>query len=177
MLAKLYKLALIFGKIGLFSFGGGNSMLFLIQEECVDKNHWLKTEDYTSMMGMSFIFPGLTAVKVAGMIGYQVAGVAGLAVSVLALNLPGMLLMLGCYTLITTYQANPLVAKTMTAMRYAAVVMIAAVIYSFIMELGKGYFSIMAAVLSVIYFVMIAVFNTNAILSLIGFLGIFVWLA
>ena len=55
--------------------------------------------------------------------------------------------------------------------------MIAAVIYSFIMELGKGYFSIVAALLSIVYFIMIAIFNTHAILSLIGFLGIFVWLA
>ncbi len=176
MLAALISLAISFGKIGIFSFGGGNSMLFLIQEECVQKHQWLSASEYSSMLGMSFIFPGLTAVKLAGAIGYHVAGILGLVVSIVAINLPGLILMLAFYSWISRYQSNPIVAKILTAMQYAAVVMIAGVIYSFIVNLSKTYFSMSAIILSILYFVGITIFNTNAFFSLLLFLGVFVWI-
>ncbi|MBQ2199475.1 MAG: chromate transporter, partial [Bacteroidaceae bacterium] len=35
------KLFIVFSKIGIFNFGGGYAMLSLIQNEVVEKNHWL----------------------------------------------------------------------------------------------------------------------------------------
>lgn len=36
-----WQLILVYLKIGMFGFGGGYAMLFLIQYEVVDHHHWL----------------------------------------------------------------------------------------------------------------------------------------
>lgn len=100
---SLLDLTVSFGQIGIFALGGGDSMLKLIETECVVHRHWLTADDYGSLMAMTFLFPGLTAAKIAGMIGYGVAGVAGLLTAVLALNLPGIVLVAAGFTIMTKY--------------------------------------------------------------------------
>ncbi len=174
---KLTALLYSFGKIGMFSFGGGNSMLLLIEEECVEKHHWITTEQYSAMTGISFLFPGLTAFKLAGAIGYQVAGVAGMAVSLIALNMPGLILMLGLYTAITAYQGNALVAKSIDGLRYAATAMLLSVIYGFAMSTAKTYFSVTAVALALAFFAALTFLNVNAVLGMIAFIALYVALA
>ena len=41
MIEATWQILLSFGRIGLFSLGGGNAMLKLIQEECVENRNWL----------------------------------------------------------------------------------------------------------------------------------------
>jgi chromate transporter len=177
MFDKLQDLFISFGKIGLFSFGGGNSMLLMIEQECVTKHNWLTNDQYSAMTGISFIFPGLTAFKLAGVIGYQVAGVLGMVVSLVALNMPGLLLMMGLYTVITSYKGNAMVEKSLDGMRYAATAMLASVLVSFATSTVKGTFSIMGAILTVAFFAGLTFFNLNAVIGMLVFLGLYVALA
>ena len=66
----LLALFLNFGKVGLISLGGGNSMLKLIEYEAVQLHQWVTQEEFVGMLGTIFLFPGLTAVKLAALIGY-----------------------------------------------------------------------------------------------------------
>ena len=68
-----------FGRIGALSLGGGNAMTKLIEEECVNSRGWLTVSEFGEMFGLCFLFPGLTQVKVAAMIGMRVAGLAGVS--------------------------------------------------------------------------------------------------
>ncbi|MBM3617904.1 MAG: chromate transporter, partial [Alphaproteobacteria bacterium] len=65
MMLAWWHLLLSFGQIGLFALGGGNSMLKLIEDECVNHRQWVTLEEYSEMVGVSYLFPGLTVVKLA----------------------------------------------------------------------------------------------------------------
>ena len=47
-----------FFKIGLFGFGGGYSMLSLIQFDLVEKHGWLTVSEFTDIVAISQITPG-----------------------------------------------------------------------------------------------------------------------
>ena len=47
------KLFIVFSKIGIFNFGGGYAMLSLIQNEVVEKNHWLTNSEFTDIVAIS----------------------------------------------------------------------------------------------------------------------------
>ena len=69
MIEATSQILMSFGRIGLFSLGGGNAMLKLIQEECVENRGWLTAAEFSSLLGVSYVFPGLTAVKLSALIG------------------------------------------------------------------------------------------------------------
>jgi chromate transporter len=81
-MGTLWQLLVSFGQIGVFALGGGSGMLKLIEEECVENRRWLGAEEFTSLVGATFLFPGLTAVKLSALIGLKVAGLPGLVVAV-----------------------------------------------------------------------------------------------
>jgi len=99
-----------FTKIGLISLGGGNSMLKLLEYEAVNYRHWVSPEEFVAMVGTSFIFPGLTAVKLSALIGYKAAGITGLIIAVLALNLPGLIMAALGYHWLTSHN-GPITRK------------------------------------------------------------------
>ncbi len=73
----LCDITLSFGRVGLFALGGGNGMIKMISEESVGIRKWFTNDEFSSLLGMTFLFPGLTACKLSGMIGFRVAGITG----------------------------------------------------------------------------------------------------
>ena len=90
--------------VAYFLLGGGHSMLKLIEDECVGNRAWLTIEQFSALTGVTFLFPGLTAVKLSALVGLKVAGVPGLIAGVAALNLPGLLLAVLFYGVIIERQ-------------------------------------------------------------------------
>lgn len=85
---KLLTLFLTFLKIGAFTFGGGYAMLALLEHELIDKKSWLTREEFLDMVAVAESTPGPLAVNSATYLGYRLGGVAGAAVSTLAVCLP-----------------------------------------------------------------------------------------
>ncbi len=90
---KLATLFLTFLKIGAFTFGGGYAMIALLENECIDKHHWLNREEFLDMVAIAESTPGPTAINGATYLGYKVAGVAGAAAATLAVTLPAFVIM------------------------------------------------------------------------------------
>lgn len=97
MIKTFIEIIYSFGKIGLISLGGGNSMLKLLEYEAVTYRHWIGKEEFVGMLGSSFLFPGLTGIKLAALIGYKAAGITGLILAIICLNLPGLIMALVGY--------------------------------------------------------------------------------
>ena len=74
---SLPKLFGIFFRVGAFTFGGGYAMLPIIQRELVDKQGWLKEEDFIDMIGLTQSAPGPVAVNSAIYLGYRLGGLGG----------------------------------------------------------------------------------------------------
>ncbi len=170
MIEATWQILLSFGRIGLFSLGGGNAMLKLIQEECVENRGWLTTAEFSSLLGVSYVFPGLTAVKLSALIGLKVAGVPGMLAGVLALNLPGLVMAFALYGVITRYQDAAWLRKVLLGMQYGALALLAAALWALARPLGST-LSWTAAGLAV------ALFVSVALLDLSPFLGILIFAA
>jgi chromate transporter len=177
LLHNLWDLIASFGQIGLFALGGGDSMLKLIEAESVGHYHWLTAEDYSSLVAMTFLFPGLTAAKISGVIGYRVAGIAGLLTAVLALNLPGIILVAIGFTVTTKYMDKPIVKKILEAMKFGAMAMIGAVLFDMMQSTAAhGSWTLLGVALTLVFFVALEFFDTPVIGGLLTYLVIFLGL-
>lgn len=171
MIDKLGQLFLSFGKIGFISLGGGNSMLKLIEYESVTARQWLTETDFITILGSTFLFPGLTAVKLSALIGYQVAGILGLILSVLALNLPGLILSVFGYQLLSQWH-SPIANKLVIVVQYGALALLAAASFSIAKGVLSQNLSVALFVLSTLFFIGLALFELPPFVGLLIFLAI-----
>lgn len=167
----LFTLLFSFGKIGLVSLGGGNSMLKLIEYETVVLHHWIEREEFVRMIGTSFLFPGLTAVKLSALIGYKTAGISGLLLAVLALNLPGLLLGTIGYAWLANH-GSPAAGKLMIIVQYGALALLSAATFSIAQDVFALQHSIILMVSCVLFFIALAFFNTSPFWGFLMFIGV-----
>lgn len=167
LLAIIYS----FGKIGLISLGGGNSMLKLIEYEAVNYRQWVGPEEFVNMVSSTFLFPGLTAVKLSALIGYKAAGIAGLILAVACINLPGLLLALLGYRLLSNNH-GPFTQKIMVSVQYGALALLAAASFS----IGQGvvgmYFTVPIAIACILFFLALVYLQLSPFWGFIAFIGV-----
>ena len=171
MIKTLLNIILSFGKIGLISLGGGNSMLKLLEYEAVEYRHWVGNEEFVGMLGSSFLFPGLTAVKLAALIGYKAAGFSGLFLAVICLNLPGLILAILGYHWLTSH-SGPITRKIMISVQYGGLALLAAATFSVAQGVVNMYFSIPIAMMCVVFFLALAFWNLSPFYGFIAFIAI-----
>ena len=143
-------------------------MLKLIQEECVENRGWLTAAEFSSLLGVSYVFPGLTAVKLSALIGLKVAGVPGMVAGVLALNLPGLVLAFALYGAITRHQDAAWLRRVLLGMQYGALALLAAALWALARPLG-GTLSWTAAGLAVVLFVSVALLDLSPFIGIVVF--------
>jgi chromate transporter len=158
-----------FTKIGLISLGGGNSMLKLLEYEAVNYRHWVSPEEFVAMVGTSFIFPGLTAVKLSALIGYKAAGITGLIIAVLALNLPGLIMAALGYHWLTSHN-GPITRKIMIAVQYGALALLAAATFSIAQSVVHVNFSIPIAISCFVFFLALAFWDLSPFYGFLAFI-------
>ena len=76
-LKLILQLFIDYFKIGLFTFGGGLSMISLIQKTFVEKRKFITDDELLSITAIAESTPGVIAVNTATYIGYKVAGFFG----------------------------------------------------------------------------------------------------
>ena len=128
------KLFFAFFKIGMFSFGGGYSMITLLQSELVYDQGWMSSAEFTNIVALSQMTPGPIGVNAATYCGYTAAhnagmgewmGVLGSATATLALMLPSFILMILICRMFAKYMTSPIVQSIMSGLRPAVVGLIA----------------------------------------------------
>jgi chromate transporter len=87
----LIALALIFAQLSLVAFGGGNTTLPEMHRQVVDVHHWMTGADFAALYALAQAAPGPN-LMVVPLIGWQVAGFAGLLVTTLAIFGPSSIL-------------------------------------------------------------------------------------
>ena len=80
----------IMAKIGLFTFGGGWSIIAQMQSEFVDKRHWMTEEQVVDYMSLAKSFPGIMIINMSVFCGYTMAGVWGAAAAAVGLSAPAL---------------------------------------------------------------------------------------
>ncbi len=87
----LTALALIFSQLSIVAFGGGNTTLPEMHRQVVEVHHWMTSSEFAALYALAQAAPGPN-LMVAPLIGWQVAGLAGLLVTALAIFGPSSVL-------------------------------------------------------------------------------------
>jgi len=83
MSVVLISLALLFTQLSVLAFGGGNTILPEMQREVVQVHHWMSAQEFSALFALAQAAPGPN-MMIVPLVGWQVAGWAGLLVSSLA---------------------------------------------------------------------------------------------
>lgn len=90
----LKELFMTFAKIGLFTFGGGYAMISLIEHECIDKKHWITSDELMDITVIAESTPGPIAINCATYTGYKKAGMKGAVSATVGMILPSFLIII-----------------------------------------------------------------------------------
>lgn len=126
------QLFLAFFRVGILGYGGGPSSIPLVHKEVVDKYKWMNTDDFGDILALGNALPGPIATKMAGYIGYRVAGILGMIVSLVATILPTILLMILLLTALNAYKDEPWVNGMSQAVVPVVAVMLAKLTWDFV---------------------------------------------
>jgi chromate transporter len=86
-LATLIQIARVFSLLSLVSIGGANAVLPEIRRQAVDVQGWMNDAAFANLFAISHAAPGPNIILVS-LIGWQLAGLAGLMVATLAIMIP-----------------------------------------------------------------------------------------
>jgi chromate transporter len=84
----LFKLFLVFAKIGAFTLGGGYAMVPIIQSEVVDKKKWIDKDEFIDILAVAQSTPGALAINMSTFIGFKLNGILGSVFATLGCVLP-----------------------------------------------------------------------------------------
>ena len=94
MPTSLFKLFTTFFRIGLFTFGGGYAMIPLIEHDVVERNGWLRKDEFLDLLAVAQSAPGVFAVNMAVFVGYKLRGKRGALAASFGCVLPSIVIIL-----------------------------------------------------------------------------------
>ncbi len=122
-MVSLWKIFLVFAKIGAFTIGGGIPMIAAIKSELTEKG-WLKEEDFIDIITLAQTAPGLFAVNISILTGHKLRGTKGSVVATIASCLPPFLIILLVAMFFTSIKDNEYVISAFKGIRPVVVALI-----------------------------------------------------
>lgn len=122
-MVSLWKIFLVFAKIGAFTIGGGIPMIAAIKSELTEKG-WLKDEDFLDIITLAQTAPGLFAVNISILTGHKLRGTKGSVVATIASSLPPFLIILLVAIFFTSFKDNEYVLRAFKGIRPVVVALI-----------------------------------------------------
>lgn len=164
--ALLCKLFISTLYLSTFTFGGGYVIVTLMKKKFVDEYHWIDEQEMLDLVAIAQSSPGPIAVNGAIVVGYKLAGMAGVLTAVLATVIPPFVILSAISLFYAAFRSNLVVGWMLNGMQAGVGAVIAQVVW----EMGSGivkdkqWFSvfIMAAA-----FVANYIWNVNVILIIL----------
>lgn len=154
-----------FFRIGALTFGGGYSMLPMLQKEAIDKTGWITEDQLTDYYALAQCEPGLIAVNMAVLIARPLFGIWGAVAAVCGVVLPSVLIILAIAALLGEVSHLQLIAHAFAGIRVA----VAALVIQAVLRLIKnGVIDIVTTVIAVIAFVLLLLDVVNPLTVIIG---------
>jgi len=154
-----------FFKIGLFTFGGGLSMLPLLEREVITRRGWCTREEILDYYAVGQCTPGVIAVDVAAFIGYKQGKTLGAIVAPLCVALPGVLIVLALATVLGQVSGYPAVQSAFAGIRVAVCALITVSVVNILRESVKRWWQLGVAAAT---FVFVAVLGQDPMWVVLG---------
>lgn len=133
-----WELFLAFFIPNIIGYGGGPAIIPLIETEVVARYGWMGSQEFAETLALGNALPSPINTKIAGYIGYEVAGIAGAVIAVFATVVPSLLLMLGALGLLYRHRNSPRVKRMSQWVRPVIALMMAWLTWSFFDEGVSG---------------------------------------
>lgn len=159
---KLWKLFCATLYLSTFTFGGGYVIVTLLKKKFVDGYKWIDEKEMLDLVAVAQSAPGSIAINGAIGVGYKLAGIPGVIVSVLGTAIPPFVIISVISVFYKLFQSNLIVALMLEGMQAG----VAAVIASVAFDMGKDVIKEKDAIndiIMIIAFVANFVFGINVI--------------
>lgn len=115
----------------ILGYGGGPASIPLVEKEVVGRYEWLTTQQFGEVLAIGNALPGPIATKMAGYIGYEVAGIPGALVALFATVAPSLLLMIFLLGILYKFKDSPKVQRMTAYVRPVIAVLLGVLTYQF----------------------------------------------
>ena len=161
---KLLRLFIETFYLSAFTFGGGYMIVSLMKKKFVNEYHWIEEDEMLDLVAI--------AVNGAIVVGYKLAGISGVIVSVFGAVLPPFLIISVVSVFYEIFRDNRIVAAMLSGMQMG----VGAVIISVVYEMAKGQSKkenrIELAIIMVVAFMASYVFNISVIYIILACIGV-----
>ena len=117
-----------------FTFGGGYVIVTLLKEKFVDHYHWIEEDEMLDLVAIAQSSPDAIAINGANVVGYKLAGIAGVLVSIIGTVIPPFVIIALLSVCYNAFRTNELVSQMLEGMQAGVGAVIASVTY----EMGAG---------------------------------------
>lgn len=163
-LKEIWELFFTFAKIGAVTFGGGLSMLPILERELIDKKGWATKEQLLDYYAIGQITPGIIAVNVATFIGYNRRGISGGIFATLGIVFPSLVVITIIYYFLSAFSSNVYVKKAFTGINIAVAALLTKAVVSFAKNTFKSVFAVCCGIST---FVLIEFFDINIVVAIL----------
>ena len=161
----------------IIGYGGGPAIIPLIEAEVVGRYGWMTSQGFAETLALGNALPSPIATKMAGYVGYEVAGIGGAFVAVAATVIPSLLLMLGALGLLYRHRDSPRVKRMSQWVRPVIAMMMAWLTLGFFTESMATSGLLHTLIIGIVAAIALVRFNTHPAFVVIGALvygGLFI---
>lgn len=112
-----------------FTFGGGYVIVSLMKKKFVDEYHWIEENEMLDLVAIAQSAPGAIAVNGAIVVGYKLAGIAGVMVAILGTVIPPFLILSILSVFYQAFRSNYMVSQMLEGMQAGVGAVIASVVF------------------------------------------------
>lgn len=168
----LVNLFLAFFKVGIITFGGGLSMLPMLERIIVKEKNWATQEELIDYYAVGQCTPGIIAVNTATFIGYKQKGILGAVAATFGMITPSLIIIVIIASFIKNFANMEIVQHIFSGIR----ITVAALVTDSVIKLWKsGIKDLFGILLFLVVFAVSVVFKLSPIYIVIAsiILGIF----
>lgn len=171
---QLWTIFTVMAKIGLFTFGGGWSIIAQIQNEFVDKRNWLKEEQLVDYMSLAKSFPGIMIINMSVFCGYSMCGYSGAVVAAIGLSAPAVVTIAIVTGFYTAMRDNVYVARILGGVRSVVIPIMLSAAWKLKKTAVKGMSAVL--ILAVSFFLCALTGINKLLLVLVALIaGLLIW--
>ncbi|WP_066255145.1 chromate transporter [Neobacillus drentensis] len=115
----------------LLGYGGGPATIPLIQNEVVNNYHWMSLSEFGDVLAIGNALPGPIATKMGGYIGYEVGGILGSIIALIATILPSALAVILLFKFVNLFKGSPKVSLMTKSVQPIIAILLAVMAYQF----------------------------------------------
>lgn len=156
-----WNLLCTFFKIGLFTFGGGYSMISLIDDECVVKKKWITSDELMNVTIIAESTPGPIAINCATYVGYRQAGILGSIISTIGVVLPSFVIIYIISLFFDNILENKIIASAFKGIKIAVSLLVFTAALRMLKIIPRNKLPLIIMAVTFVTMIAISVFSIN----------------